>query len=186
MSTRSRWPHIDPSVPGSMDRPTLRRPTESSILGPTPWEVSDVWSARPVEWAEGQARGATWITLDPRLSETAAASHTWIPLRPGTDGVFALALAHQILKNGWEDRAFLESATDVDRDTFWELLAPWTPEKAGALCQCSGRANSVDRRNVCHGGQTCCHPWKRRNGQKWRPGGCPGGTPPQLPGRQHR
>ncbi len=92
-----------------------------------------VGSAR--QWAEGQARGVTWITLDPRLSETAAASHTWIPLRPGTDGVFALAVAHQILKNGWEDRAFLEGATDVDRDTLWEVLAPWTLEKAGALCQ---------------------------------------------------
>jgi len=87
------------------------------------------------QWAEGQARGVTWITLDPRLSETAAASHTWVPLRPGTDGVFALALAHQILKNGWEDRAFLESATDVDRDALWEVLEPWTPEKAGSLCQ---------------------------------------------------
>ena len=92
-----------------------------------------VGSAR--QWAEGQARGVTWITLDPRLSETAAASHAWIPLRPGTDGVFALALAHQILKHGWEDRAFLESVTDVDRDTLRELLVPWTPEKAGALCQ---------------------------------------------------
>jgi thiosulfate reductase/polysulfide reductase chain A len=92
-----------------------------------------VGSAR--QWAEGQEKGVTWITLDPRLSETAAASHTWIPLRPGTDGVFALALAHQILKNGWEDRAFLESGTDVDRETLWELLAPWTPEKAATFCQ---------------------------------------------------
>ncbi len=92
-----------------------------------------VGSAR--QWAEGQARGVMWITLDPRLSETAAASHAWIPLRPGTDGVFALSLAHQIVKNGWEDRAFLESATDIDRDTLWKALVPWTPEKAGALCQ---------------------------------------------------
>ncbi len=92
-----------------------------------------VGSAR--QWAEGQTRGVTWITLDPRLSETATASHTWIPLRPGTDGVFALSLAHQIVKNGWEDRPFLESATDIDGDTLWKALAPWTPEKAGALCQ---------------------------------------------------
>jgi anaerobic selenocysteine-containing dehydrogenase len=91
-----------------------------------------VGSAR--QWAEGEAKGVTWITLDPRLSETAAASHTWIPLRPGTDGVFALSLAHQIVKNDWVDRSFLEEATDVDRDALWEVLAPWTPEKASALC----------------------------------------------------
>ncbi|MGW8322449.1 MAG: molybdopterin dinucleotide binding domain-containing protein, partial [Thermodesulfobacteriota bacterium] len=31
--------------------------------------------------------------------------------------------------------SFLESATDIDGDALWEALAPWTPEKAGALCQ---------------------------------------------------
>ena len=87
------------------------------------------------QWAQGEARGVTWITLDPRLSETAAASHTWIPLRPGTDGAFALSLAHQIVKNDWLNRSFLENTTDLDRDTLWEVLAAWTPEKAGALCQ---------------------------------------------------
>ncbi len=86
-------------------------------------------------WAEGRDKGAAWITLDPRLSDTAAASHTWIPLRPGSDGVFALSLAHQIVKNGWEDRSFLEAETDIDRDALAEALAPWTPEKAGSLCQ---------------------------------------------------
>jgi anaerobic selenocysteine-containing dehydrogenase len=87
------------------------------------------------QWAEGEEKGVTWITLDPRLSETAAASHTWIPLRPGTDGAFALAVAHQIVKNDWKDRSFVESATDIDRDALWEGLAPWTPEKASVICQ---------------------------------------------------
>lgn len=87
------------------------------------------------QWAEGKDRGVRWITLDPRLSETAAASHTWIPLRPGTDGAFALALAHQIVKNDRENGSFLEGATDIDRGALWEVLAPWTSEKAGVLCQ---------------------------------------------------
>jgi anaerobic selenocysteine-containing dehydrogenase len=92
-----------------------------------------VGSAR--QWAAGEDKGVKWITLDPRLSETAAVSHTWIPLRPGTDGVFALSLAREIVKSGWEDRSFLERATDIDRDTLWDVLASWTPEKAGVLCQ---------------------------------------------------
>jgi anaerobic selenocysteine-containing dehydrogenase len=92
-----------------------------------------VGSAR--EWAEGRARGAAWITLDPRLSETATASRTWIPLRAGTDGVLALALAQEIVKNDWVDRSFLETETDADRESLWALLESWTPEKAGALCQ---------------------------------------------------
>jgi anaerobic selenocysteine-containing dehydrogenase len=86
-------------------------------------------------WAEGRDRGVKWVTLDPRLSETAAASHAWIPLRPGTDGAFALAAAHQILKNGWANRSFLEGDTDVDLDALGELLSPWRPEKVARMCQ---------------------------------------------------
>ena len=89
------------------------------------------------QWATGQDRGVRWITLDPRLSETAAASHAWIPLRPGSDGAFALALAHEILRNEWENRSFLESETDVDRGTLWETLAPWTPSRVAEHCDIS-------------------------------------------------
>ncbi len=85
-------------------------------------------------WSEGRDRGVAWITLDPRLSETAAASDAWIPLRPGTDGVFALSVAHQIVKNGWGARSLPARETDVDPDTLREMLAPWAPEKAGPLC----------------------------------------------------
>lgn len=87
------------------------------------------------QWAEGQDRGVRWITLDPRLSETAAASHAWIPLRPGSDGAFALALAHEILRNEWENRSFLENETDADRGTLWEALVPWAPSKVAAYCE---------------------------------------------------
>jgi anaerobic selenocysteine-containing dehydrogenase len=39
------------------------------------------------------------------------------------------------VKNDWVDRSFLETRTDADRESLWTMLAPWTPEKAGALCQ---------------------------------------------------
>ncbi len=91
------------------------------------------------QWALGLDKGVHWVTLDPRLSETAAASQEWIPLRPGTDGVLALALAQVILKNGWEDRSSLEQMTDVEIDQLSEALSVWTPERASDICQISAR-----------------------------------------------
>ncbi|MCS7157931.1 MAG: molybdopterin-dependent oxidoreductase [Blastocatellia bacterium] len=38
--------------------------------------------------------------IDPRLHTTAAKAHRWLPIRPGTDGALALAIAHWILVRG--------------------------------------------------------------------------------------
>ncbi|GAF97445.1 unnamed protein product, partial [marine sediment metagenome] len=42
--------------------------------------------------------GSKLITFDVRMSETAAKSDLWIPVKSGTDGIVALAMAHTILK----------------------------------------------------------------------------------------
>ncbi|MBI5442120.1 MAG: molybdopterin-dependent oxidoreductase, partial [Deltaproteobacteria bacterium] len=49
----------------------------------------------------------TVITVDPRLSASAAKSQEWLPLRPGTDGALASALAHVILVEGLWNREFV-------------------------------------------------------------------------------
>jgi len=85
-------------------------------------------------WGEAGRRGPAWITLDPRLSETASRSEEWIPLRPGSDRALALAVAGLVLQNGWEDRAFLSRATDLDPGALRRALGEWTPERAADLC----------------------------------------------------
>lgn len=52
------------------------------------------------------ARG-TVITVDPRLSTSAAKSHEWLPVKPGTDGALAGAIAHVLLTQGWWNREFV-------------------------------------------------------------------------------
>ena len=42
---------------------------------------------------EGQSKGATLITIDPRLSNTSAKSDLWLPANPGTEGALLLAIA---------------------------------------------------------------------------------------------
>jgi anaerobic selenocysteine-containing dehydrogenase len=52
------------------------------------------------------ARG-TVITIDPRLSNVATKGHEWLPIKPGTDGALASAMAHVLLTEGLWNRRFV-------------------------------------------------------------------------------
>ncbi len=46
---------------------------------------------------DAKARGMKLISVEPRLSNTGAKADQWIPIRPGKDVVFLLAIMHQLL-----------------------------------------------------------------------------------------
>ncbi len=87
------------------------------------------WSLLPGIWNDGRAKGAKMVYVDPFYSQTAAKADEWIPIRPGTDGAFALALGHEIVKNGWHDQEFIKNYT-VGFDKYAELVKDKTPEWA--------------------------------------------------------
>jgi len=41
-----------------------------------------------------------FVQVEPRLSQTGANADEWIPIRPGTDGLLALGIAHLLLRSG--------------------------------------------------------------------------------------
>ena len=52
-------------------------------------------------------RGARMVVVDPYLSDTAAKAQEWVSIRPATDGAFALAMAHVIIRDGLYDKDFV-------------------------------------------------------------------------------
>ncbi len=60
----------------------------------------------------GLLERATVIAVDPRLSNVAAKGHEWLPIRPGTDGALASAMAHVILTEGLWNREFVGEFKD--------------------------------------------------------------------------
>ena len=42
---------------------------------------------------------AKFVQLEPRMSQTGANADEWVPIKPGTEGILALGLAHVILKS---------------------------------------------------------------------------------------
>ena len=57
------------------------------------------------------ARGKV-IAVDPRLSNVAAKAHEWLPLKPGTDGALASAIAHVLLTEGLWNKEFVGDFKD--------------------------------------------------------------------------
>ncbi len=63
--------------------------------------------------AEARARGMKLVVIDPRCGVAAAKADEWIPIRPGTDGLMALAMLN-VLLNEQEiyDREFIKKHTN--------------------------------------------------------------------------
>jgi anaerobic selenocysteine-containing dehydrogenase len=56
---------------------------------------------------EGMEKGAKLITMDPRLSNTAAKSDLWLPTWPGSEATVLLAIAAHLIRTRAYDRDFL-------------------------------------------------------------------------------
>lgn len=84
-------------------------------------------------------RGVRMVTFDVRLSNTAAKSDEWIPVKPGTDGAVVLAMCNVIMQNGLYDREFFKfiratedvnASVDKKISTLKAHLSRYTPEWA--------------------------------------------------------
>ncbi|MBI2918642.1 MAG: molybdopterin-dependent oxidoreductase [Chloroflexi bacterium] len=66
-----------------------------------------------VQYGDAQARGMKMVVVDPVLTVSAAKADEWVPIRPGTDLAFELALIHTILHEikVW-DADFLKTLTN--------------------------------------------------------------------------
>ena len=71
---------------------------------------------------EAKEKGATLITMDPRLSNTASKSDLWLPTWPGSETVVLLAIANYMLQNELYDRAFVKRWVD------WPTLNKAAPD----------------------------------------------------------
>src|SRR5215217_6058692 len=104
--------------------------TYGDRMGPTPVEAEHarfilLWgtntlTSNPHLWPalrRARERGARIIAIDPIRTRTAAQCDEWLPIRPGTDAALALGMMHLIVREGLEDRDYLERYT-----VGWEKL----------------------------------------------------------------
>ncbi|MFQ5341639.1 MAG: molybdopterin-dependent oxidoreductase [Anaerolineae bacterium] len=75
------------------------------------------------------ARGTKVVVLDPRFTRTAAKATDWLPVKPGADLAFHLAMIHEIIFNDLYDKEFVDQYT-VGFDELKEAVRAYTPEWA--------------------------------------------------------
>jgi len=100
------------------------------------------WSHLPRIITRGIENGAKMVVVDPYFSYTANKAQEWIPIRPGTDGAMALAMAHVIIKNRLYDEAFVRDWT-VGFEQFTEYIVDKTPTWAEEIT--SVPAKTIER-----------------------------------------
>jgi thiosulfate reductase/polysulfide reductase chain A len=84
------------------------------------------------ELSEAIARGAHVVYLDPRFTKTAAKASEWLPIKPGTDLAFHLALLNVIIGEDLYNHEFVAQYT-VGVEQVAQEVAQYTPEWAAPI-----------------------------------------------------
>ncbi len=71
-----------------------------------------------------------FVHAEPRLSQTAACADEWLPIRPGTEGLLALAIAYVIVNEQLHDTEFLAQHTSGFAE-WTQTLSGFAPETVG-------------------------------------------------------
>ena len=82
---------------------------------------------------EAKSRGAKVVVIDPRLSNTAAQAHEWVPIRPGTDGAMLLAMVNVVIKENLYNTPFVKRYVK-GLDELKAYVADKTPKWASPIC----------------------------------------------------
>jgi sulfite dehydrogenase (quinone) subunit SoeA len=77
--------------------------------------VAEDHDSNPIKIGLGKlkARGAKFVSVNPAQTGYSAIADEWLGIRPGTDGLFVLAIIHELLKAGQVDLDYLVRYTNA-------------------------------------------------------------------------
>lgn len=73
------------------------------------------------------------VQIEPRLSLTAANADEWVPVKPGTEGALALAMAHVVLEEELYDKDFVSRSTQGFDEFRRFVQQNYSPDRVAAL-----------------------------------------------------
>jgi anaerobic selenocysteine-containing dehydrogenase len=107
--------------------------------------VAEDHDSNPIKIGLGKlkARGAKFVSVNPVRTGYSAIADEWLGITPGTDGLFVLALVHELLKAGKIDADYLARYTNAP----WLVLRdPGGAEDGLFVRDPSGRPQAWDRK----------------------------------------
>jgi thiosulfate reductase/polysulfide reductase chain A len=110
------------------------------------------------------AEGAHVVVLDPRFTKTASKATEWLPIKPGTDSAFHLALLNVIITNKLYDAAFVAKNT-IGFAELAQSIGSYTPEWAATITGIEAATiDRIAREFAAAGKNAMAHPnWRTSN-----------------------
>ncbi|MFQ6126870.1 MAG: molybdopterin-dependent oxidoreductase, partial [Candidatus Heimdallarchaeota archaeon] len=71
------------------------------------------WLTWNQQFVDARERGMKVVTLDPSLRQAAHHTDEWLPIKPGTDLAFFLAVANVLIENNYVDETYLKNYTNA-------------------------------------------------------------------------
>ena len=110
------------------------------------WGVAEDHSSNPIKIGLDKLKrnGAKFVSINPVRTGYSAIADQWVPIRPGTDGLLALAIVHVLLSRQLFDIPFLSRYTNSP----WLVIdAPGTSKHGLFLRDAAGQPLIHDRRS---------------------------------------
>jgi anaerobic selenocysteine-containing dehydrogenase len=107
--------------------------------------VAEDHDSNPIKIGLGKlkARGAKFVSINPAQTGYSAIADEWLGIRPGTDGLFVLAIVHELLQAGQVDLEYLVRYTNAP----WLVIqAPGTADDGMIARDGSGNPMCWDSR----------------------------------------
>lgn len=116
------------------------------------------------ELSEALARGAKLVYLDPRYTKTASKATEWIPIRPGTDAAFLLAMINVIVNNRLADCEFVKQYV-IGCEDLPAAMIEYTPQWAEKITGIpAATIDRIAREYAAAGKNAMAHPgWRTSN-----------------------
>jgi thiosulfate reductase/polysulfide reductase chain A len=102
------------------------------IIGRNPAGGIDLGQVKGIVKAKG--KGAKLVVVDPRHSETAILADEWLPIKPGTDLAFLLAMINVMVKEELYDKKFVREKT-IGFKQLGDEIVNYTSEWAEKICE---------------------------------------------------
>ncbi len=98
--------------------------------------VSPVRYARGYgEFRQGRPQRGKLVHVETRFSMTAANADQWVYIKPGTEGVLALSIAHAMISNGWGNAEAAKAMTGGQMAGYLDEFAPAKAESITGVSQ---------------------------------------------------
>ncbi len=81
------------------------------LIGTNPWQAHGIRNARETLKKLAADPARKLVVVDPKRTESAAMADLHLQVRPGTDAFLLAAILSVLVREGWEDRAFLDRRT---------------------------------------------------------------------------